>query len=69
VTVSDSRNHTDKNVSAVLLQALSSDASVGEWKDTDTENCNNISTAVVNAINTTANWTSPSNDSLSVTIR
>ncbi|XP_067166242.1 placenta-expressed transcript 1 protein-like [Apteryx mantelli] len=71
VQVSDSRNLTgEKNVIAVLLQALSSqNISVGEWKDTGPENCSGISTAVVNATNTTANWTSPSSNITSVEIR
>nr|XP_025961657.1 uncharacterized protein LOC112986549 [Dromaius novaehollandiae] len=71
VEVSDSRNLTDsKSVTAVLLQALSSqNVSVGEWKDTDLENCSSITTAVVNAMNVTVNWTSPSSSISSVEIR
>ncbi|KFV52899.1 hypothetical protein N328_01113, partial [Gavia stellata] len=71
VTISDIRNFTDsKNVTKYLLQALSpQNVSVGEWKMVDTENCSSIDTAILNATQKAANWTSPDSNISSVEIR
>ncbi|KFP92486.1 hypothetical protein N311_05392, partial [Apaloderma vittatum] len=71
VTVSDNRNHSDsKNVSKYLLQALSpQNASIGEWKVVDKANCSSTNTAILNATQNAANWTSPDSNISPVEIR
>ncbi|KFQ29475.1 hypothetical protein N332_05281, partial [Mesitornis unicolor] len=71
VTVSDNINLTDsKNVTQYLLQALSpQNVSVGEWKEAESDTCSSIDTAILNATQNTANWTSPDGNISSVTIR
>ncbi|XP_055584648.1 uncharacterized protein LOC129737532 [Falco cherrug] len=68
VTVNDNRNLTDgKNVTKYLLQALSpQNVSTGQWKVTSRDNC---SSAILNATQTSAKWTSPANNLSSVKIR
>lgn len=71
VTISDNTNTTDsKSVTEYLLQALSPEnISVGVWNVEDRDNCSSIDTAVLNATQNTANWTSPDSDISSVEIR
>ncbi|KFZ54613.1 hypothetical protein N338_07328, partial [Podiceps cristatus] len=71
VTIRDNKNHTDsKNVSEYFLQALSpQNVSMGEWKGTNSVDCNSISTAILTASQTAANWTSPDSNISSVEIR
>ncbi|KFZ58367.1 hypothetical protein N321_01492, partial [Antrostomus carolinensis] len=71
VTISDNRNLTDnKNVTQYLLQALSpQNVSIGDWKVADRDNCSSIDTAILNATQNTANWTSPDSNIPSVEIR
>ncbi|KFQ76067.1 hypothetical protein N335_03797, partial [Phaethon lepturus] len=71
VTVSDNRNLTDsKTVTAYLLQALlPQNVSTGEWKVVDRGNCSSIDTAVLNATQKAANWTSPDSNIPFVEIR
>ncbi|XP_074972446.1 placenta-expressed transcript 1 protein-like isoform X1 [Phalacrocorax aristotelis] len=71
VKIDDDRNLTNSNnVTKYLLQALSpQNVSVGEWDVVDTDNCSSIDTAVLNATQKTANWTSPGSNVSSVEIR
>ncbi|KFQ07010.1 hypothetical protein N329_09687, partial [Haliaeetus albicilla] len=71
VTIWDNSNLTDsKNVSEYLLQALSpQNVSVGEWKVVNWDNCSSIDTAILNATQKAANWTSPDSKIASVEIR
>ncbi|KFQ55344.1 hypothetical protein N333_09168, partial [Nestor notabilis] len=71
VTITDNTNLTDsKNVTEYLLQAISPEKiSVGVWNVADRDNCSSIDTAVLNATQKTANWTSPDSDISSVEIR
>ncbi|KFP48502.1 hypothetical protein N323_10626, partial [Cathartes aura] len=71
VTISDNRNLTDsKNVTEYVLQALSpQNVSMGEWKVVNKENCSSIDTAILNATQKAANWTSPDSNISSVEIR
>ncbi|KFP37108.1 hypothetical protein N324_07660, partial [Chlamydotis macqueenii] len=53
-----------------LLQALSpQNDSMGEWLMVDSENCSSIDTAILNATQSAANWTSPDRNISSVEIR
>ncbi|KAM9519543.1 uncharacterized protein ACIB01_017281 [Guaruba guarouba] len=71
VTISDNTNLTDSNnVTKYLLQAFSpQNLSVGVWNVADMDNCSSIDTAVLNATQKTANWTSPNSKVSSVEIR
>ncbi|GAB0199718.1 cell wall integrity sensor MID2-like [Grus japonensis] len=71
VKISDNRNLTDSNnVTKYLLQALSpQNVSMGEWKVADRGNCSSTDTAILNATQKAANWTSPDSNISSVEIR
>ncbi|KFW92014.1 hypothetical protein N336_06158, partial [Phalacrocorax carbo] len=71
VKIDDDRNLTNSNnVTKYLLQALSpQNVSVGEWDVVDRVDCSSIDTAVLNATQKTANWTSPGSNVSSVEIR
>ncbi|KFO99786.1 hypothetical protein N300_14315, partial [Calypte anna] len=71
VTINGNRNFTDsKNVSRYFLQALTpANQSVGDWEVIEKENCSSIVTAILNATQTAANWTSPVSNISSVEIR
>ncbi|KAK4809583.1 hypothetical protein QYF61_025026 [Mycteria americana] len=71
VTITDNRNFTgSKNVTEYLLQALSpQNASMGEWKGVNSDTCHSIDTAILNATQKAANWTSPDSNISSVEIR
>ncbi|KAM6238346.1 uncharacterized protein LJ264_013095 [Porphyrio hochstetteri] len=71
VEISDNRNLTNSTtVREYLLQALSpQNISSGEWKAVNRDNCSSTDTAILNATQKAAHWTSPDSNISSVQIR
>nr|XP_021140909.1 uncharacterized protein LOC110357579 isoform X3 [Columba livia] len=71
VTIRDNRKASDStDVINYFLQAVSPEnASTGEWKVADKENCSDIDTAILNVTQQAANWTSSVSNISSVEIR